>query len=126
MAEPRVACGSRERHAQVLREPTTWQIKSQPGCRILTPGAGVRDIWRKGITGGDADRVADFPVAADNRFPIIDAVRLAGKPLSGIGEISHAEIQIDSRDLRADAACGSQLSGWVGRQVDGSDGTASV
>ncbi len=51
---------------------------------------------------------------------------LTGKPLSGIGEIGHAEIEIDVCDLRADTARHSELSGWLGRQLDGGHYGASV
>src|SRR5262249_42050178 len=47
------------------------------------------------------------------------AVRHARKLFSGIGEIGHAEIEIDICDLRADTACHGELTDWLGRQLDG-------
>src|SRR6516165_8170809 len=119
IAEPGIAGSGRERHAQALRERTTWQLEAQPGRHVLTPGAGVRNIRRIGVAAGDTDRVPDASIAADNRLPIVDAVRLAGKPFSGIAEIGHAEVEIDIGDFRANTARHSYLSDRLGRQLDG-------
>ncbi len=65
-------------------------------------------------------------IAADSRLPIIDAVRLSGKPFSGIAEIGHAEIEIDICDLRTDTAGNRELGEWLGRQLDGGHCGAGV
>src|SRR5262245_52355472 len=70
VTEPGIAGSSRERHAEVLRQETSWHVVAQPGRHILTPGARVRDIRRIGVAGGGADRLADASVAADRRLPI--------------------------------------------------------
>src|SRR6266568_5196729 len=118
ITEPGIAGSGRERYAEVRREQTTRHVEAHPGRHVLAPGARVRDIRRIGVAAGNADRLADVSVAADGRLPIVNAVGLAGKLLSGIGEIGHAEIEIDICDLGAETAADSELGGWLGRQLD--------
>src|SRR6476660_9254216 len=98
--------------AQVRRQRTARYVLAHAGRNLLTPGTCVRDVRRIGVAAGDANSLADASIAADSRLLIIDA-GLAGKPHSGIGEIGHAEIEIDICELRTDAGCKSELGEWL-------------